>query len=114
MCTPSRATWWRWKSGRQTPPLAVVNLLRIVVKGELPQGGEPWGRWRFFNGRLYDPAGYEHTPGSIESWFWTRQRLDALRYEQQRPTTLPPNVARLPTAADAITEELHKRLRVEK
>lgn len=117
LCTNSRQTWWRWKTGRTDPPVSVVNLLRIVIFGELSHIADGWTGWRFYRGQLYDPAGYAHTPATIETWWWTRQRLDAMRArENQQSQTLPPNATELPSArpAHALGDDIDRRLRADK
>lgn len=110
----NRATWSRWLRGRSRVPLAVLNLFRIVVAGELPQGGDAWAGWRMVGGRLIDPAGIEHTPGTIQAWHWTRQELQGLRAKEntETPDDLPSNVIPLPThrRAHQLTAELYRRL----
>lgn len=117
LCTSSRETWWRWKTGRVRAPRAVLNLLRIVVHGELPQGGSDWEGWRFIQGSLFDPAGYAHTPATIGAWFWTAQELQELRRrENMAARELPAGVVQLPSSrrAHAITDELGKRLEAQR
>lgn len=115
LCGVHRSTWHRWMTGRGRVPSAVVALLRIVIAGELPQGGEPWVGWRLVGGQLYDPAGIAHTPGTILAWHWIRQELQDLRARENRalPDELPVNVRSLPAArrAHALTGELHRRLK---
>lgn len=110
----NRATWSRWRRGKSRVPLAVLNLLRIVVAGELPQGGKDWHGWRFLDGRLYDPSGQWHTPRTIAAWHWVRQELQSLRAKEntEAPDDLPANVLPLPShrRAHQLTAELYSRL----
>lgn len=110
----NRATWSRWLRGRSRVPHAVRVLMSIVVGGELPQGGKDWEGWRFRDGRLYDPSGQWHTPGTILAWHWVRQELQELRARENRamPDDLPANVRSLPAArrGHRLTAELHRRL----
>ncbi len=110
----SRATWSRWRRGLTRTPTAVKILLRIVINGELPQGGDDWKGWRFCDGRLCDPSGIEHTPGTIQAWHWTQQQLQTLRAQENHslPGKLPDNVHALPAArrGHSITEELYRRI----
>lgn len=77
--------------------------------------GDDWQGWIFSGARgaLVDPAGYEHTPGTIRGWWWLSQALrDLRRRENQQAKNLPPNVVVLPGArpAHALTDELYRRL----
>ena len=115
LCTPSRATWWRWRQGKSRVPLAVIALLRLLVTGELPQGGPAWAGWRFNlkRGSLTDPAGVEHTPETILAWWWTAQRLQMQRAEENEfARDLPANVVLLDLARPAhrLTAELNRRI----
>lgn len=115
LCTDCRSTWWRWCHARAPMPVAVRSLLRIVVGGDLSHFGPTWRGWSFNvkRGALVDPAGYEHTPGTIRAWWWLAQELQGLRgRENQRAQILPPNVVMLPIArpAHALTAELYRRL----
>lgn len=115
LCTDCRSTWWRWCRDRAPVPLAVRNLLRIVVGGDLRHFGHDWRDWLFNvkRGALVDPSGYEHTPGTIRAWWWLAQHLQALRArENQLIQILPPNVAVFPGArpAHALADELYRRL----
>lgn len=111
----NRSTWHRWMTGRGRVPRAVAALLKILLAGELPQGGKEWDGWRFHDGRLYDPAGQWHTPGTIRAWHWARQELQDMRARENRvlPDELPINVRSLPAArrGHALTDELHWRLK---
>ena len=108
----SRATWSRWMRGRSRVPTATLNLLRILISGELPQGGATWAGWRFQNGRLFDPAGQWHTPASIEAWHWTRQELQDGRATENASDAAGVNVVRFPgrRSAHAVTAETYRRL----
>ena len=113
LCTPCRSTWWRWRAGKTRAPVAVLNLLRLLVGGELPHAGPAWSGWKFKNGQLYDPAGTGHTPTTILSWWWTAQRLQAQRADENRFTqAMPANVVILDLARPAhrITAELNRRI----
>lgn len=113
LCTRSRSTWSRWRRGVTSAPRSVITLLRIVVNGELLQGGPAWHGWTFKRGALCDPSGYEHTPASIQAWHWIAQQLQASRAkENERAAALPANAVQHPSAraAHALTEELYRKL----
>lgn len=107
----NRATWSRWLRGRARVPAAVVTLLRILIGGELPQGGKEWEGWKFSDGKLYDPAGQWHTPATIQAWHWTRQELQWLRSRENAAGDAA-NVVRFPgrRSAQTVTAELYRRL----
>lgn len=65
LCGVDRRTWERWRRGRHRIPRAVLELLRILTLGELPQGGDAWTGWRFWRGELYAPNGWHFTPGEL-------------------------------------------------
>jgi len=114
LCGVNRGTWSRWLRGQSRVPAAVVALLQIRVGGELPQGGAAWDGWRFHDGKLYDPSGTWHTPGTILAWHWVRQELQELRAKENRetPDELPANVHVLPThrRGGQLTAALRRRL----
>lgn len=117
LCTRSRSTWWRWLHGKASAPLSVISLLRIVVRGEIPHGGQNWSGWVFRRGKLCDPSGYEHTPASIQAWHYIAQQLQAIRAkENARAAALPTNATQHPSArpAHALTDELYRRLEGER
>lgn len=107
LCTRSRSTWWRWRRGATRAPRSAITLLRIVVRGELPQGGPAWHGWSFRRGVLCDPSGIEHTPATIEAWHWIAQELQELRARENQH-------AGAPGAAHALTDELYRRLEGER
>jgi hypothetical protein len=107
------STWLRWLDRKSRVPLAVTNLLKILRGGELPQGGKEWAGWKFHKGKLYDPAGQWHTPGTILVWHWTMQELNALRAAENRAENAGGNVVIFPgrRSARIITAEINRRLR---
>lgn len=71
----SRRTWRRWMAGETRIPYAVVQLAKIMTRGELLQGGETWRGWliNVKTGELVDPEGDCHRPEQLRAWRW-RQR----------------------------------------
>lgn len=110
----NRCTWSRWLSGKSRVPLSAINLLKILYGGEIPQGGKEWEGWKFHDGKLYDPAGQWHTPGSILTWHWTRQELQAARREENQRAGAGGNVVNFPgrRSAASITAEFLRRTEV--
>lgn len=108
----NRSTWLRWLGGKSRVPLAVLNLMKILRGGELPQGGAEWAGWKFHQGKLYDPAGQWHTPGTILVWHWVAQELRALGADENRAENAGGNVVIFPgrRSARTITAELNRRL----
>ena len=60
-------TWSRWLCGLSPIPRAPYMLLRLVARGELPQGGEAWEGWRFVRGLLFSPENIGFTAGEIRA-----------------------------------------------
>lgn len=113
LCTPSRETWWRWKTGKVRVPTAVINLLRLIIERRILYAGPEWDGWHFMRGKLVDPLNREHTPQSITAWDVIAQRLQAMRATENRLAgELPGNVVLLGSArrAHALTDELQARL----
>jgi len=108
----NRSTWSRWLRGQSKVPHAVIVLMKIITGGELPQGGDAWAGWKFKNGKLYDPAGQWHTPGTIQEWHWTKQELQWLRARENEIADSAANVVRFPgrRSAQTVTAELYRRL----
>lgn len=106
-----RATWHRWIVGKSRVPVAVINLLKILT-GDLSHGGSEWAGWTLRDGKLYDPAGQWHTPGSIQAWHWTRQDLQAARREENLNAGAGDNVVTFPGRRSAanVSAELRRRL----
>lgn len=75
----SRRTWNRWMDGKCRIPRAVVELAHILVNGDLGAIDPAWNGWHVARGKLWDHGTDGHTPGSIRVWWWTWQRLAALR-----------------------------------
>lgn len=112
LCGAHRASWHRWRTGTVRVPRAVESLLRILVCGELPQGGADWAGWQFHKGRLYDATGQWHTPGTIMAWHWVRQMLETARAEENRAERAGENVLIFSgrRSARSVTAELYRRL----
>lgn len=110
----NRATWSRWQRGLSRVPRSVAVLLQIIVGGELPHAGKDWEGWRFSQGKLWDPSGTWHSPGSILAWHWIGQELQAMRAAEntEQPEALPANVHSLATyrRGHRLTAELYRRL----
>ncbi len=107
----NRTTWLRWRSGRSRVPAAVLVAVRMLVEGELLQGGEAWAGWHFASGRLWDPAGAGHTPATITAWHWVAGELAALRAHENRHELAGANVRTIAsTPARRITRELRRRI----
>lgn len=105
----SRRTWRRWMTGQARIPFAVIQLARLLVTGELLQGGDAWRGWLLkADGALVDPEGVTHTAASVGAWHWLAQELSALRGKENQE-----KVRRLKTGNDgaALTRELQRRLR---
>jgi hypothetical protein len=113
MCGVNRATWSRWLRGRSRVPASVINLLKILQGGELPQGGDAWAGWHFHDGKLFDPSGQWHSPASIQGWHWARQELQHLRAKENASTAAGGNVVRFPgrRSAQTVTAELYRRIK---
>lgn len=79
-----RRTWGRWLTGHTRIPSAVLALLRILVQGELPQGGDAWAGWRFHRGKLYSETGDSFAPNELRALPLLYARLAAARVEIER------------------------------
>lgn len=60
-------TWVRWMRGLSPIPRAPYMLLRLLARGELPQGGETWEGWRFVRGFLVSPENIEFSAGEVRA-----------------------------------------------
>lgn len=106
----NRGTWSRWLSGKSRVPLAVINLLRNLVAGEILHDG--WEGWILRDGKLWDPSGQWHTPGTILAWHWVRQMLETARAEENRAERAGENVLIFSgrRSARGVTTEVYRRL----
>lgn len=103
-------TWSRWRAGKSRVPLAVENLLRNLVAGEILHDG--WDGWILRDGKLFDPSGQWHTPGTIMAWHWVRQMLETARADENRAERAGKNVYVFTgrRSARSVTAELYRRL----
>lgn len=106
----NRGTWSRWLAGKSRVPVAVSNLLRVLVAGEILHAG--WDGWALRDGKLFDPAGQWHTPATILAWHWTRQILQTARAEENEAERAGENVLIFSgrRSARGVTTELYRRL----
>lgn len=106
----NRSTWARWISGKSRVPLAVTNLLRNLVAGEILHDG--WEGWILRDGKLFDPSGQWHTPATITAWEWTRQILQTARAIENEAESAGKNIFVFTgrRSARSITAELYRRL----
>lgn len=106
----NRGTWSRWLAGKSRVPLAVTNLLRYLVAGEILHNG--WEGWILRDGKLFDPSGQWHTPGTIMAWHWVRQMLESARADENRAERAGKNVYVFTgrRSARSVTAELYRRL----
>jgi hypothetical protein len=79
-----RRTWMRWRRGQSRIPAAALVLLRMLVQGELPQGGEDWTGWRFHDGKLYSDLGDSYTPAELRALPMLYARLADAKLEIKR------------------------------
>lgn len=105
----NRGTWSRWLAGKSRVPVAVTNLLRVLVAGEILHDG--WEGWILRDGKLFDPSGQWHTPTTIMAWHWTRQILQAARAEENEAERAGENVLIFSgrRSARSVTAELYRR-----
>lgn len=61
----SESTLDRWLTGRSTPPLYAVALVRLHVAGELGALRPEWEGWRLTREALHDPWGRSYPPAEI-------------------------------------------------
>lgn len=106
----NRGTWSRWLSGKSRVPVAVTNLLRVLVTGEIMHAG--WDGWTLRDGKLIDPSGQLHTPATITAWEWTRQILQTARADENQAEQAGENVFVFTgrRSARSVTAELYRRL----
>ena len=62
----SARTLHNWESGATAIPYAVLKLLRIHARYELP--GQEWNGWVFHSGKLWTPEGHGLTPHDAACW----------------------------------------------
>lgn len=84
-----RTTLLRWERGQVRIPTRTHHLLRELL-GHLPGTDGQWSGWRFWKGRLFNPAGDSWSPGEVEARHWHLQLIDSL---QRRVSELEAQVA---------------------
>lgn len=78
-----RTTLMRWERAEVRIPDRTLILIRQLL-GHLPGTDGKWQGWRFWQGRLYNPAGDSWEPHDLEARHWNLQLIDALRDENAR------------------------------
>lgn len=70
-----RTTLLRWRAGRGRIPYAARELVRIVVKGELPPRGTLWRQWSIgHDGLLHAPdLSRGFSPSDLYALHWLKQ-----------------------------------------
>lgn len=83
-----QSTYHRWRTGKSQPPQSAVLVARILVNGELVQGGRDWRGWHINRARqLVGPNGEGYTPAEIQAIpFWIQ--CARLRAGPQEPEQL--------------------------
>lgn len=71
----SERTLHNWESGRHEVPFAVVKLLRLMNRMDLP--GPSWAGWFFVGGKLVSPEGHAFV-GTDSSWWGLLVRRAAM------------------------------------
>lgn len=71
----SERTLHNWQSGRHVIPFAVMKLLRLLNRSELP--GPTWAGWFFVGGKLVSPEGRTFV-GTDASWWGLLVRQAAM------------------------------------
>lgn len=69
-----KSTFHRWRKGKSQPPQSAVLVARILINGELVQGGRDWKGWHINRARaLVGPNGQGYTPAEIAAIpYWIR------------------------------------------
>ncbi len=78
VCGVHRTTLGRWLSGVSPIPRAALNALR-AADGRSPGMGGQWDGWRFVDGVLWSPEGYQFTPHDLLSHFYERPLIKSLQ-----------------------------------
>ena len=81
----------KWLRGNPRPPTAVLLVLHILANGleYLPGAGAEWNKWIFQDGVLIDRDDRDdkhgqHTPGSIRTYWWTKQEITELKSRENK------------------------------
>lgn len=72
----SERTLHNWESGATAIPFAVMKLLRIHCRYELP--GQAWEGWVFHSGKLWTPEGHGLLPHDAACWSNLSRRAQLL------------------------------------
>lgn len=78
VCGVHRTTLGRWLSGAVPVPRAALNALRAAA-GRAPGMGGHWDGWRFVDGVLWSPEGYQYRPGDLMAQQYERPLIRALQ-----------------------------------
>lgn len=92
-------TWNRWMRGLSPIPFPEYELLRLLAGGFVPAGGVAWEGWRFANGKLWSPHGWDFDPIDLTHLAWIRLNSPELFYARAtppRPVAAPANVLPFP------------------
>lgn len=74
-----RTTLGRWLKGQVPVPAAALRHLRQLA---YDVGADPeWQGWRFRDGLLHSPEGYEFTPGDLYAIRFLKGQISALQTE---------------------------------
>lgn len=74
-----RTTLGRWLAGQVKPPRTALQVLRMAAFGQVVGMGGQWEGWRFNDGLLWSPEGYQFTSGDLMAQVYERPLLKALR-----------------------------------
>lgn len=75
-----RTTLMRWETGAVRIPDRTLYLIRQLL-GHLPGTDGKWQGWRFWEGKLWNPAGDHWEPHDLEGQHWERQLISSLKAE---------------------------------
>lgn len=77
-----------WEPGATAIPFAVIKLLRVHCRHELP--GKAWGGWVFHSGKLWTPEGHGLLPHDAACWSNLARRTQVVLKENHRLRGDPP------------------------
>jgi hypothetical protein len=106
VCGVHRTTLSRWLSGAVPLPRAALNALR-AADGRAPGMAGQWDGWRFVDGVLWSPEGYQYRPGDLLAQQYDRPLILAL---QAQVRELEARIVRMTKAAaqvDPAANESH-------